>query len=137
MNIGDEKSADEAAIRALVEGWARAVRSKDYAGILAHHAPEILMFDLPPPLACRGIEAYRATWDLFFAASGEPVVFDFDELTITAGRDVAFATALMQCTVKEHGREATPLEFRVTIGLQKSAGQWTVTHEHHSIPATS
>jgi hypothetical protein len=27
------------------------------------------------------------------------------------------------------------VEFRVTIGLRTIGGQWTVTHEHHSIPA--
>ncbi|TAK61516.1 nuclear transport factor 2 family protein [Methylobacter sp.] len=29
-----------------------------------------------------------------------------------------------------------PLAFRLTIGLRKIDGQWSVVHEHHSIPAT-
>lgn len=28
------------------------------------------MFDLPPPLQCKGIEAYEQTWDLFFRYHG-------------------------------------------------------------------
>lgn len=55
------------------------------------------MFDVPPPFKSEGIDAYRRTWDLFFACSPEPVKFDIVELRVTAGPDVAFATALMQC----------------------------------------
>jgi ketosteroid isomerase-like protein len=29
-----------------------------------------------------------------------------------------------------------PLEFRLTVGLRKIAGEWPVKHEHHSLPAT-
>jgi ketosteroid isomerase-like protein len=27
------------------------------------------------------------------------------------------------------------LDFRLTVGLRKIDGQWTITHEHHSVPA--
>jgi len=61
-------SPDDAAIRNLVEKWARAVRAKDFDGILAHHSSGILMFDIPPPLESRGIDSYRETWDLFYSS---------------------------------------------------------------------
>ena len=32
--------------------------------------------------------------------------------------------------------EDIELDFRLTIGLRKIGNQWTITHEHHSIPAT-
>jgi ketosteroid isomerase-like protein len=38
------KTADEAAVRELIENWAKAVRAKDLDGILANHSQEILMF---------------------------------------------------------------------------------------------
>jgi ketosteroid isomerase-like protein len=91
----------ETAIRELVEKWASAVRAKDFDGILANHAPDMLMFDVPPPLASKGIEAYRKTWDLFFSWADEPVVFDIKEMDVTAGNDVAFVTALMRCAGTE------------------------------------
>ncbi len=135
MSASDNRAADEAAIRKLVEDWARAVRAKDLEGILANHSPEILMFDVPPPLASKGIDAYRKTWDLFFSWSDDPVVFDFNEMAITAGNDVAYLTALMRCAGGETNGERIKLEFRLTIGLRKINGQWIVMHEHHSIPA--
>jgi uncharacterized protein (TIGR02246 family) len=134
MGAKRDDSNEEKAIRVLLERWATAVRSRDLEGILAHHAPELWMFDVPPPLESRGLEAYRKTWGLFFSTSEAPVVFDFDEMEITAGTDVAFVAARMHCEPTEHGRRGR-LDFRLTVGLRKSAGQWLITHEHHSIPA--
>jgi hypothetical protein len=48
---------DEAAIRELIARWAKAVRDEDLAGIRANHDPEILVFDVPPPLMSRGLDA--------------------------------------------------------------------------------
>jgi len=62
-------------------------------------------------------------------------VFDFTEMNITAGSDVALVAALMRCAGTEPNAEKIDLEFRLTIGLRKISGQWLVTHEHHSIPA--
>jgi len=135
MSVGNDTAKDEAAIRELVERWARAVRARDFDGILSHHSADILMFDVPPPLLSRGIDAYRKTWDPFFAWSDEPVVFDIEQMEITAGRDVAFVVALMRCAGTEKSGERITLDFRLTIGLRKTGGQWTVVHEHHSIPA--
>src|SRR5262249_8006006 len=56
----------ESQIKALIEAWADAVRRHDYAGVLARHEPDIVMFDVPPPLQSRGMAEYRSTWDLFF-----------------------------------------------------------------------
>ena len=84
----------------------------------------------------KGIEAYRKTWDLFFSWSDDPVVFDIDDIHITAATDVAFVAALMRCAGTEKNGERIELEFRLTVGLRKIDGQWTVLHEHHSIPAS-
>jgi uncharacterized protein (TIGR02246 family) len=133
---GSDRTTDEARIRGIVENWARAVRTKNIDGILANHSSDVLMFDVPPPLQSKGIEAYKKTWDLFFSWSHDPVVFDFTTMNITAGSDVAFVTALMRCTGTEANRERIELEFRLTIGLRKVGSQWLITHEHHSIPAS-
>jgi uncharacterized protein (TIGR02246 family) len=133
--ISDD-TQDEVAIRELVDNWANGVRRKDLSAILLNHSANMLMFDVPPPLASKGIEAYRKTWDLFFSWARDPVVFDINEIDITAGDDVAFVTALMRCAGTERSGQAIELDFRLTIGLRKIDDQWIVVHEHHSIPAT-
>jgi uncharacterized protein (TIGR02246 family) len=125
----------KAEIGALIESWAAAVRRKDMDGILAHHAEDFVMFDVPPPLVVRGLAAYRETWPLFFGASPDRPGFDIRELTIEAGDTVAFAVALMRCITVRDGT-THDLDFRLTIGLRKIDGRWMFVHEHHSVPAT-
>jgi uncharacterized protein (TIGR02246 family) len=128
-------SEDDAAIRNVIESWTAAVRRRDLGGILQNHSSDIVMFDVPPPFQSRGIEAYKKTWDLFFSWSSDPVRFDITDMSITAGRDVAFVLATMRCAGPESNGEHEPLDFRLTVGLRKIDGQWTIMHEHHSVPA--
>lgn len=126
---------DAADVREVVEAWAAAVRREDYEAILRNHSPDIVMFDVPPPFQSKGIEAYRKTWDTFFSWSSEPVPYAFTEMNITAGSDVAFVVATMRCAEPGPNGEQVGLNFRLTMGLRKIDGRWTITHEHHSVPA--
>jgi uncharacterized protein (TIGR02246 family) len=132
--MGDS-GEDEAALRELIAQWAKAVRDENLPGIRAHHDPDILVFDVPPPLLSRGLEAYMATWNIFYPSQARPIAFDFAEVEVTAGSDVAFATAIGHCDYLERGNK-TNLQFRLTMGFRKSDGQWRIVHEHHSVPAT-
>jgi ketosteroid isomerase-like protein len=118
----------EMEVREIIERWARAIREGDRQSILANHSDDILMFDFPEVV--RGIDAYDKTWDFFFADPRGPIVFTPRHIDVTAGADVAFATCLVHCD----GTSAGPLDFRLTTGLCKIGRQWTVTHEHHSVP---
>jgi Ketosteroid isomerase homolog len=135
MDETPARAKDEAAIRELVEAWAAAVRKGDRRGILRYHSADMLMFDVPPPLQSKGIDAYEKTWDLYFSWSREQGVFDITEMSVTAGSEVAFVTALMRCAGTEPNGQESELDFRLTIGLCKIQDRWIVTHEHHSIPA--
>jgi uncharacterized protein (TIGR02246 family) len=131
-----KETADEKAILALFEQWAKAVRNGDRAAIRENHDADILMFDVPPPFSSRGIDAYMATWETFFNSAEKPVMFDFTDVEVTAGSDVAFVTAVEHCVTTDNSGQREPLDFRLTIGLRKSEdGRWIITHEHHSLPA--
>lgn len=116
------------AVRAVIERWAQAVRDRDYPVILDAHPDDLVMFDVPPPMVSRGMDEYRATWDLFFQYSqGGPGSFELVDLTIFAGEEVAFAYALLKIGTPE------PI-CRLTLGLVRRDKQWIIQHEHHSMP---
>jgi ketosteroid isomerase-like protein len=95
---------DEEQIRGLIERWTTAVHVGDLPTVLADHADDIVMFDVPPPeQGVRGIDAYRDTWPGFFEWQAHGAVFDIEALDVTAGADAAFALALLRC--------GTPAEF--------------------------
>ncbi|WP_030483379.1 YybH family protein [Nocardioides aequoreus] len=125
--------SDEQQITALVRRWARAVHDGDLDGVLADHADDLVMFDVPPPQrGVRGLEAYAATWPPFFAWQRQGAVFEIDELQVTSGRDVAYAVALLRCGSPEELTDTPDRLLRLTLGLRHSDGGWQVAHEHHS-----
>jgi ketosteroid isomerase-like protein len=125
---------NETQIRALIENWAKAVRNRDVNAILDFHSENFVMYDVPEPFQSVGLDAYRKTWDIFFKYT-KPGVFDIHEMKIVSADDVAFAYGSMQCADKTDREDYIPLDFRITIGLEKIKGQWMILHEHHSIPA--
>ncbi|MFI6909832.1 YybH family protein [Nonomuraea sp. NPDC050394] len=128
---------DEQRIRTLIENWAEAVHRGDLEGVLADHAEDIVMYDVPPPnQGVRGIDAYRETWPPFFEWQASGAVFEIESLEVTAGDDVAFAHALLRCGTVREFAEDPGNRLRLTIGLRKEEGRWVVTHEHHSFPLT-
>ena len=126
-------SEDERRIRSLVERWAAAVHAGDMDGVLAGHAADIVMFDVPPPEdGVRGIDAYRETWPPFFAWQAQGASFEIASLEVTAGADVAFAHALLRCGTPEELAARPERRLRLTLGLRKEGADWVVSHEHHS-----
>jgi uncharacterized protein (TIGR02246 family) len=129
-------SDDRAEIRALIERWAEAVHAGDIEGVLAAHASDVVMFDVPPPNeGVRGIEEYRDTWPPFFEWQRRGAVFEIVSLDVTAGQDVAYAFALLRCGTEEELRENPRQRLRLTMGLRKEGDRWLVAHEHHSFPS--
>ncbi len=81
------------------------------------------------------MDAYKNSWPPLFKWLHGSGAFDLSELSITSGDEVAFATSLIHCRGTEDNGDNAQLEVRLTIGLRKLGGRWTVTHEHHSEPS--
>jgi ketosteroid isomerase-like protein len=128
---GATDAAAEAEIRDILEAWAHAVRSHDLAGVTARHGRGIVYFDVTPPPRVRGMRGYTSSWPPFFEYIGETGRFELNELAITAGGDVAFAHGLI---LVQGATESNPASVRLTVGLRRIEGKWTITHEHHSAP---
>jgi uncharacterized protein (TIGR02246 family) len=126
---------DEAQIRELIEGWTRAVHAGDLAGVLADHADDIVMYDVPPPYqGVKGIEAYEQAWPEFLRWQTTGATFELAGLDVTAGDTVAYAHALLRCGTPADLARKPDVLLRLTLGLRKERGRWVVAHEHHSFP---
>src|SRR5215217_144490 len=110
---------DEQQIRDLVTRWAEAVHGGDLEGVLADHAEDIVMFDVPPPHdGVRGRDAYRETWPGFFEWQARGASFDVVSLEVTAGEDVAYAHALLRCGMPQDLADRPEVRLRLTLGLR-------------------
>jgi ketosteroid isomerase-like protein len=106
--------------------------------VLAHHADDFVLFDVPPPALSLGIDAYRRSWrDTFLPWFGDAGTFEVSRLEITAGKEVAYCRGLTRCSGTDaNGQSTEELVVRLTVGLVKIDGAWTVVHEHHSQPSS-
>ena len=118
-----DRNGDVSEIRSLIERWARAVHAGDLETVLADHADDIVMFDVPPPEdGVRGIDAYHETWPPFFEWQRRGAVFEIVRWRSPADADVAsrprgFAAELPS------GLERTRRPPRLTLTAQ-DGGRW-------------
>jgi ketosteroid isomerase-like protein len=123
---------DDAEIRRILDDQRAALHAKDAEALAAHAAPDILSFDLAPPLASRGTDiagttAWLATWD-------GPIDYQVHDLQIQADGGVAFSTSLNRMLGTKTDGARVDLWVRATVGYRKVRGHWTVVHEHVSVP---
>ena len=129
-----KRSEAEADIRQLVDRWAKGIRAKDVDGVVANYAPDIVTFDIVPPLRSFAIDAQRKALESWFPTWRGPIGYDMRDLTITAGDDVAFSQSLNRISGTKTEGEEVDVWVRVTAGYRKIDGRWMVTHEHVSVP---
>lgn len=128
-------SPDEFEIYALLADRAEAIRAKDIQGSIAAYAPDVLKFDLAPPLACAGPQAVdHDGLEYWYGTWRGPIGYELRDLTIAASADVAFSHSLNHLTGTRADGADTDLWFRETVCLRKTSGTWKITHEHNSVP---
>jgi ketosteroid isomerase-like protein len=60
--MATQRTIDEADIRRRIDKLAEAIRTMDLEGVMSIYAPDIVSFDIEPPLQHVGAEAKRKNW---------------------------------------------------------------------------
>ena len=127
-------SAEEVAIRAELESIIEAVRAKDVNAFLAHCSPEIVVYDLLPPLEHEGVEAVRKSWKSAFQDFVGRADYEVRDLDITVNDDVAFCRSLNRFGGTTRDGKLVNHWLRSTIAFRKIQGLWKIVHQHVSVP---
>lgn len=114
--------------------WAEAVRAKNLDAAMAPYAEDLIAFDLIEPLQYRGSGTVRKRLEEWCAQFDGNIGFEIRDLKITAGEDVAFCHALNRVSATLTNGELIDMWWRSTICWQLTDGDWTITHEHSSVP---
>lgn len=98
------------------------------------NGPDVLIHDVLPPMKYEGADAYRPSCDDWQPDPEGEGQFELHDLSIVAGRDVAFAHGFIQCAgTLRNGKTFADL-VRATFSLRKIGGAWQVAHQHVSKP---
>jgi PhnB protein len=129
------QSSDEAAIRSVLEGLGRAISTKDADAALAPYAPEIVRYDLAPPLATQGPDALdRADLVAWFDTWRGPIRNEAPEMKVETAGDLALVYGLVRMAGTKTDGQDVDLWARQTVGLRRREGAWKIIHQHTSTP---
>ena len=131
---GGGTQAKEAEIRQRVDTLAEAIRNKNLDSLMAHYAPDVVVYDLLPPLDVRGSAAYRKNFEKWFMSMSGRINYEMMDVNIAAGESTAYCHCLSHVTGARAGGGRADYWVRVTSGWRKIDGQWLVAHEHISMP---
>jgi ketosteroid isomerase-like protein len=130
----DAMASSESELRALFDRRSEAMRAKDIDRLMLLFAPEIVYFDVVPPLRYAGSEALRNRFLHWFEGWKGPIGMQTRELNILAGEDVAAADMLIRASgTRANGREVG-YWVRTSNGCRREKDRWLITHEHVSLP---
>ena len=124
---------DEAGIRECIESWTKALRAKDVDGVMSHYTPDVLAFDLAPPLQHTAAE-YRRGFEEWFKTWDGPIQCEVRDLQVKVGGDVAYAHSLNHLSGTRTDGGKTDIWIRATLCFEKVGGRWLGAHEHLSVP---
>jgi ketosteroid isomerase-like protein len=93
-----------------------------------------LSFDVVDPLQKIGSDALRKRAEEWFSSFQGPIGYEIRDLGITAGDDMAFSHGLSHVSATKSDGGLLDMWWRTTVCFRKTAGKWTVTHEHNSVP---
>ena len=133
MTVGTPNK-EEARLSELTNSWVAALRAKDVDALMSHYEPDVLLYDLAPPLRYRGADAYRKNWEEWFASFQGPVGYEIHNLSVSVGNDIAFSTSINRISGARTTGEQTDVWVRATVCYRKRDNQWWVAHEHISVP---
>jgi ketosteroid isomerase-like protein len=129
-----QREVDEATIRQQVGKIAEGIRAKDLDGLRQLYAPNVVSFDVEPPLQHVGIEAKLKNWATAFAFF-QDVTYEVRDLTLAVGDEVAFGHCFGRLSGTLHNGTATSgMWVRVTFCFEKLGGNWLITHDQASVP---
>ncbi len=125
----------EAEIRQRIDQLVDAIRAMDLERLKQIYAPDIVTFDVQGPLRRVGAEAKLGNWVEAFTVFQPPLGYEFRDLTITAGGDlaVAYGFGRLSGTLK-NGRRSDGFWVRFTACLRKHGRHWLIVHDHASLP---
>ena len=129
-----EEAMTEAHIRQRVEDYAKAVSAKDIDRVMSFFAPDMVSFDLEPPLRYAGADNKRRRWLEAFTAY-DRIAYEVRELNVTAHGELAFVRGLNNFKGTFANGHITDTWVRWTACFRRIDGVWLVVHDHVSVPA--
>ncbi|GLQ56284.1 YybH family protein [Devosia nitrariae] len=124
----------EVQVETLLDSRSEAMRAKDIERLMSVYSPDVVYFDVVPPLQYIGSAQLRDRFLHWFGGWQGAIRQEIHDLRISASGDIA-ATSML---IRAGGTLKSGLEvdrwLRTTSCCQRSDRGWQIAHEHVSLP---
>jgi uncharacterized protein (TIGR02246 family) len=130
----DARHASESEVRGLLERREAAIRRKDIDRLMSVYSPDVVYFDVVPPLRYRGADELRRDYTRWFDGWASDIGAEVRDVKIFASGATAVAHMLHRASgTLKTGREVG-YWVRATVCCQRADDGWRIVHEHVSLP---
>lgn len=121
-------------IRARIAGIVYGIQAKDLDALRRIYAPDVISFDVEPPLQHVGVDAKLKNWARVFTVF-QDVSYELRDLTVEVGGDIAFAHAFGRLSgTLATGDRTDGMWARGTFCFRRIDGDWLIVHDQASVP---
>ena len=129
-----QHAVDEVDVRQRIDTLLAAVRGGDLDTLKTMFAPNLVSFDIEPPLRHLGAEAKWRNWENVFAAYQAPLGYEVRDLTVMVNGDLAVVYSLNRISGTLRSGVPSDTWVRWTACLRKIDGTWLIVHDQVSVP---
>ncbi|HYF36443.1 MAG TPA: nuclear transport factor 2 family protein, partial [Prosthecobacter sp.] len=120
----------------MIHSFATSVRLKDVEAMLSHCTPDLIVFDLVPPLRHEGLAAVREVWTKAVSSFQAPLDFEMKHLKIFVEGRIAFARSVNRFGGKRLQGGQNDMLSCMTLGLRKIGRDWSSCISTYPCPLT-
>jgi ketosteroid isomerase-like protein len=129
-----EMTKTQSEVGRLFDTRSEAIWAKDIERLMSLYSPDIVYFDLVPPLQYVGAEALRERFLEWFGSYEGPIGQEITDLGVVESGDAAIAHMLIRAGGTLKNGQEVGFWVRASDGCRRSDGEWLITHEHISLP---
>jgi uncharacterized protein (TIGR02246 family) len=127
-------ASTESEVKALFDNQFEAMRTKNIDRLMSLYFPDVVYFDVVPPLQYVGAAALRGRFLQWFDGWKSAISMEMRDLRILSSEDLAVAHWLSRASGTLKNGEQAGSWVRATSCCRRSNHSWLITHEHISWP---
>jgi ketosteroid isomerase-like protein len=127
-------TSTQSEVKALLDSRSEAMRMKAIDRLMSLYSPDIVYFDLVPPLRYTGRDALRSRFSNWFEGWKTSIGMELRDVNILASGDIAAAHMLLRASGTLKTGKEVGYWVRTSNFFQRTGNTWLITHEHVSLP---
>jgi ketosteroid isomerase-like protein len=132
--MNTQHATDEKDLRERAAILVEAVKTHDLDAIKTIFAPDLVSYDIVPPLEHLGAEAKWQNWIDVFTTYQKPIDYEVRELSVVVDGDLGVVHSLNRIKGTMVNGLTNEYWLRWTACFRRIDGDWLIAHDHVSVP---